>query len=193
MKELEHVEGAEDEEDDDIDGWLDEEALLSEEEQKDMKRDLLPIRTVLVKVQCLSLADARDAEGKSSATKAGLQDCELVYRFAACLEGDAEGIGAGRGVTATRRSHEVELHLPHVGLCSPPWGGVGSVEWRAREQLEGAGTEQSRMAVGGAIARRPQGESTVSGTYAVMVTTLIRRFSVMQRRSSPEERRRSRW
>jgi hypothetical protein len=52
MKELEHVKG------NDIDGWLDEEALLSEEEQKDMKRDLLPIRTVLVKVLYLSLADA---------------------------------------------------------------------------------------------------------------------------------------
>jgi hypothetical protein len=51
MKDLECAEGVEDNKDDDIEGWLDEETLLSEEERKDVKRDLLPVRTVLVKVQ----------------------------------------------------------------------------------------------------------------------------------------------
>ena len=64
---------------------------------------------------------AEDAEGESSAPEAGLQDRELLYRVAACLEGDTEGNGAGRGVTAEGRSNEVEFDLPHVGLCSPPW------------------------------------------------------------------------
>jgi hypothetical protein len=57
MKDLERAEGVEDEEDDDIEGWLDEEALLSKEERKDVNRDMLPVWTVLVKVQLGSPAD----------------------------------------------------------------------------------------------------------------------------------------
>jgi hypothetical protein len=57
MKDLECVEGVEDKDDDNIEGWLDEEALLSKEERKDANRDMLLVRTVLVKVQLGSPAD----------------------------------------------------------------------------------------------------------------------------------------
>ena len=48
---MESMEKGEELEDDDIEGWLDEEAFLSEDERKTLKRDMLPVRMVLAKVQ----------------------------------------------------------------------------------------------------------------------------------------------
>jgi hypothetical protein len=62
MKDLEHVEGVAEEEDDDIDGWIDEGIFLSGEERKEMNKDMLPVRTVLVKVSSLSLIDGSGAD-----------------------------------------------------------------------------------------------------------------------------------
>jgi hypothetical protein len=63
MKDLECVEGAEEVEEDDIDGWMDEEVFLSKEERKEMKQDMLPVWTVLIKVLSLSLVDGSGADG----------------------------------------------------------------------------------------------------------------------------------
>ena len=159
MKDLECVEGAEEEEDDDIDGWTNEEVFLSEEERKEMSKDMLLVWTVLIKVPSLSLADGLGADRNRQLRKLAFKIVNSsLHHVAACLEGDVEVSRAGRGVSAQGHSNEVELNLPHVGLRSPPWGGVGSFERRRRVQLEGSRAERGRMEVGGAVARCSQGK-----------------------------------
>ena len=110
------------EDDDDIEGWVDEMAALSQPERELAQRAIRPMQLVLIKVRATTIVD-KILLTLFTATTSILQDNTLHHVTSTGMGQMLEDTEPGRASHVSRCSNTVEFNLRHDELCGGVQGG----------------------------------------------------------------------